>query len=327
MTAQAGGAGSGGRELSPGDGGRGAAPGADAARHFHAYLRGVGGVRLFYRSWERPEAEVIVLLVHGLGEHSGRWARVAEALSAEGMAVYALDLRGHGRSLGRRGHAVSFEHLLRDVDRLRRTAVPGGWAGSGDGGDPGDGADFGAPDRRVVLMGHSLGGLVVLRYLQAFPSPTVAGAVAVAPFVRLRAEVPAWKLTLGRLADRWLPGLTLDSEIEREMLLRQPEARERHRRDPLVHRRISARLWGEMQREARRLQGNSRTGRPVLLQVVGDDLVVDSEAIRALAPRLSPAAEVREYPAAYHDLYHDPEGPAALRDATRWMRTLDPPDG
>lgn len=282
----------------PGGGGRELA----GLRRTHGYVEGTGGVRLFYRCWEPSDPDATVLLVHGLGEHSGRWARTAGALAAAGLAVYALDLRGHGRSRGRRGHAAAFDHLLRDLDRLRRTAAPG------------------APEGSVVLAGHSMGGLVVLRQLQAFPTPAVAGAVAVAPFVRLRAEVPGWKLTLGRLADRWLPGLTLDSGMGSDLVLRRPEARERRRRDPLVHRRISARLWGEMQRASRRLSEDPRTGRPVLLQVPGHDLVADASATEALADRLVPAAEVRDYPDAYHDLYHEPEGPEALEDALGWIR-------
>lgn len=268
----------------------------------HAYLRGVGGVRLFFRSWERPDADAAVLLVHGLGDHSGRWAEVARAFSSAGVSVYAADLRGHGRSLGRRGHAASFEHLLRDLDRVRRAA-----AARGEG-------------RRFVLLGHSLGGLVVLRYLQSFRTPSVAGAVAAAPFVRLRAGVPGWKLALGRAADRWLPGLTMDSEMEPELLMRRPGDRERHRRDPLVHRRISARMWGEMQRAARRLQEEPGSGRPVLLQVAGADRVVDAGAVEGLLDDMGSGARLERYPEAYHDLYHDPAASAALRDALAWIR-------
>lgn len=286
--------------------GRAAVEGAKAPgiRRTHAYLRGVGGVRLFYRSWEPEGAGARVVLVHGLGDHSGRWERVAETLASRGLAVHAPDLRGHGRSRGRRGHAASFDHLLRDLDRLRRAAGPRGRRS------------------RVVLLGHSLGGLIVLRYLQAFPSPAVAGAAAAAPFLRLRAEVPVWKLTLGRLADRWLPGLTMDAELDRDELLRQPEERERYRRDPLVHQRISARLWGEMQREARRIREDPRTSRPVLLQVAGDDRIVDSDAVEDLGRRRPAGTEVRVYPRAFHDLYHDPDAPDALGDLLEWVESV-----
>lgn len=276
-------------------------------RQLHGYLDGVGGVRLFHRSWQPAASGSAVgaaLVVHGLGEHSGRYDALGRALAARGVAVHGLDLRGHGRSRGRRGTVRRFGELLRDVDRLRRRIT-------GDAATP----------ARVVLVGHSLGGLVVMRCLQELPSPHVRGAVAVAPFVELAASVPGWKLALGDLADRWLPDVTMDNEMSAELLMRTPEEREAYRTDPLVHRRISARLWGEMQRESRRLREEvARLDRPLLLQVPGSDRVVDSEATLRLARTLDGPVRVREYPDAYHDLYHDPGAEEAVADAAAWIR-------
>lgn len=278
---------------------------AGAVRRLHGYLDGVGGVRLFHRSWEPPEAEAAVLVVHGLGEHSGRYDGVAGALAAEGLAVHALDLPGHGRSRGRRGAVRRLDDLLRDVDRLRRRIAEGRLPGG------------------IVLLGCSLGGLVVLRCLQELPSPDVRGAVAVAPFLEPAVAVPGWKLALGRLADRWLPGLTLDNELSADLLMRAPPEREAYRTDPLVHSRISARLWGEMQRGSRGLREEAaRLDLPLLLQVAGSDRVVDSGAILRFARRLEGPVDVRRYPDAYHDLYHEAVGPAAVADAVAWIRDL-----
>ncbi len=276
-------------------------------RQLHGYLDGVGGVRLFHRSWQPAasgSAPGAALVVHGLGEHSGRYDALGRALAARDVAVHALDLRGHGRSRGRRGTVRRFGELLRDVDRLRRRIT-------GDAATP----------ARVVLVGHSLGGLVVMRCLQEMPSPHVRGAVAVAPFVELAASVPGWKLALGDLADRWLPDMTMDNEMSAELLMRTPEEREAYRTDPLVHRRISARLWGEMRRESHRLREEvARLDRPLLLQVPGSDRVVDSEATLRLARTLDGPVRVREYPDAYHDLYHDPGAEEAVADAVAWVR-------
>lgn len=285
-------------------GGTKAAADGAGVRQLHGYLDGVGGVRLFHRSWEPPSAGGTVLVVHGLGEHSGRYAALAHALAGEGVAVHALDLRGHGRSRGRRGTVGRFADLVRDVDRLRRRVTS----------DP-------AAPTGVVLLGSSLGGLVVLRCLQELPSPDVRGAVAVAPFIELATPVPGWKLTLGRLADRWLPDMTMDNELDPELLMRTPAERDAYHTDPLVHHRISARLWGEMLRESRRLREEAaRLDRPLLLQIPGADRVVDSEATRQLARRLDGPVQTRDYPGAYHDLYHDPEAGTATADAVTWIR-------
>lgn len=284
-----------------------AAGGDPGVRQLHGYLDGVGGVRLFHRSWEPAasgSALGAALVVHGLGEHSGRYDPLGRALAAQDVAVHALDLRGHGRSRGRRGAVRRFGELLRDVDRLRRRIT-------GDASTP----------ARVVLLGHSLGGLVVMRCLQELPSPHVRGAVAVAPFVELAASIPGWKLALGDLADRWLPDMTMENELSPELLMRTPEEREAYRTDPLVHRRISARLWGEMRRESRRLREDvARLDRPLLLQVPGSDRVVDSEATLRLARSLDGPVRVQAYPDAYHDLYHDPGAGKAVADAVAWVR-------
>lgn len=272
-------------------------------RRLHGYLDGVGGVRLFHRSWEPSSARGAVLLVHGLGEHSGRYEALGRALAAAGVAVHAPDLRGHGRSRGRRGTVRRLDDVLRDVDRLRRRITAEG------------------PSGGVVLMGHSLGGLVVLRLLQELPSPELRGAVAVAPFLEAAVDVPGWKLALGRLADRWLPALTMDNEMDAELLQRTPREQEAYRTDPLVHGRISARLWGEMLRGVERLREDAgRLDRPLLVQLAGSDRVVDSGAAARFAGDLPGPVQVRTYPDAYHDLYHDPVGPDAVADAVAWIR-------
>ncbi|MFQ5890906.1 MAG: alpha/beta hydrolase [Gemmatimonadota bacterium] len=273
------------------------------AEESHGYVKGVGGLRLFYRAWEIRDPRATVLLVHGLGEHSGRYEGVARALNAAGFSAYGLDLRGHGRSQGRRGHVRAFEHLLQDVDRLRRRVC-----------------SYDAVHCPTFLLGQSLGGLVTLRYLQEYGCPSLRGAVAVAPFIRLTMEVPAWKFRFGRLADRLAPAITLDNELRPEVLFREDAEREAYRSDPLVHRRISARLWAEMLRNAKRLvDREQRIGVPVLFQLPGTDLVVDSAASEALSDRISTSCDVRVYSEAYHDLYHDPEAEHGLSDAASWL--------
>lgn len=265
-------------------------------------LEGAGGVRLFYTSRARKGSRGRLLAVHGLGDHSGRFDRVASRVVTAGFDFYGLDLRGHGRSQGRRGHARSFDELLSDLDLFRRHT-----------GDH-------ESELPTVLLGHSLGALVVGRYVQEYGFPSLAGAVLVTPFVGSAMSLPTWKLRLGDLADRLLPSLTLDNEISPGMLFRTTEEQAAHESDPLVHHRISARLWGEMRRQAGVLVRRAEQSRtPFLIQLAGDDLVVSTLAGRDLAARLPGNAHVILYEDAYHDLYRDPVAERATADLVQWL--------
>lgn len=261
-----------------------------------------GRLRLFFRSRVTAESRGRLLAVHGLGQHSGRLTGIAESARRLDLDYYALDLRGHGRSPGRRGHVSSFDRLLSDLDRLRRRT------GNGE------------PRRPTFLLGHSLGGLVVGRYVQEFGFPGLAGAALVAPFVDVARTPPTWKLRLGAVADRWIPALTLYNELPPEMLYRTAVEVDGHVSDPLVHHRISARMWGEMQRQATILVDRARQSRvPVLIQVAGEDRAVSSRAALDLADAFEGESQAIEYEGAYHDLYRDPLAGDAARDLEEWI--------
>ncbi len=266
------------------------------------YLEGTGGVRVFYRAWEVADPAGCVLFVHGLGEHGGRYDRLAEVVGTLDLDLYAIDLRGHGRSQGRRGHVSDFACFLRDLDRLRRRA---GRETAG---------------RATFLVGHSLGGLVVGRYAEAFAPDGLRGVVFVSPFVETEMSIPGWKRSLGAAADRMVPALTMDNGLTVEDLFRRESDQRVYEEDPLVHHRISARLWGEMQRASPRLLSDAHRLRvPVLLQLAGSDTVVSNPAARDFGARLASRPEVIEYEGAFHALYFDPRAEEALADLRGWL--------
>lgn len=269
------------------------------------HLEGTGGVRVSFRFWGNSDPRGSVLCVHGLGEHSGRYQGLADAIAPLGLDFYAIDMRGHGLTQGKRGHVEKFEHLLRDLDRLRRRA------------------DGGVAGRPFYLAGHSLGGLVVGRYAEAFAPDGLRGIVLIAPFVDVALEVPAWKRSLGAAADQIAPRLTMDNGLDVNELFRLESDRSAYRDDPLVHRRISARLWGEMQRASVRLVEDApRLRVPVLLQLAGEDAVVSNTASRDFASRLPSQPEIIEYDEAFHALFHDPRAPEILGDLSNWLARL-----
>lgn len=244
----------------------------------------------------------VLLVVHGLSEHGGRYAGLADRANHARYEVAAVDLYGHGMSPGRRGHVRSFEaDHLRAVDELVRLA------------------ERRAPGVPTFLVGHSLGGLIAARWAQSRVfARRLWGLVLVTPFVEPRLRIPAWKRGTARLLARLWPSFSLPTGIDDEIVFREPARRAEFAADPLVQRRMTAGHWTELGRERARLREQAPDlDLPTLVQVAGDDRVVATEASVALAQAL-PDATVRQYDDAYHALHHDPATQRVLTDLLAW---------
>lgn len=225
------------------------------------YREGMGvgalGANLFWRLWEAPRPVATVLLVHGLGEHSGRYDDFARVLAEEGITVFAFDLRGHGRSQGPRGDVDAFPRFLEDLlameEEMGRQVPPG---------LPG------------FLLGHSLGGLICIRRLQVFRG-TWAGAVISAPW--LATALPGWVRGVGRFLGLAVPNLPVPAGLNPGRLTRDPERIQAWRRDPLIHTRITGRFFRAAELEQRKaLSSRFPSDLPILFLVPGEDRVVQS---------------------------------------------------
>jgi len=225
---------------------------------------GAQGTELFWRVWDAPSPKASLLLIHGLGEHSGRYDEFAKALAQEGTTVFAFDLRGHGRSSGPRGDVDAFPRLLEDLlgmeeEMARETpaALP------------------------RFLMGHSLGGLICIRRLQLFKGP-YAGAVISAPW--LATALPNWIRRMGRFLGLALPGVPIPAGLNPERLTRDPDMIRAWRQDPLIHTRITGRFFREVERvQAKALASPLPRDLPLLFLVPGGDRVTQSSVTEGFA--------------------------------------------
>lgn len=261
---------------------------------------------LYQRHWTRQTETAlgVLLCVHGLSEHSGRYAPLAAKVSRAGFDVLAVDLYGHGRSPGPRGHLRDFEvDHLGAVDALMAAA---------------DEAGLGAPR---YLLGHSLGGLVAARWAQVhLVEDRLAGLILLTPFIAPQIRVPGWKRALASLLSGPMPGYTLATGIRDEDLFRDPDEEEAFASDPLVQRRISAGHWISLEPEQTRLMAGAADLRlPTLLQLAGEDRIASTEAALALGQAL-PDATIIEYAHAFHPLHVDPLSGRVIEDLIDWMR-------
>lgn len=261
------------------------------------------GIDLHYLAWasDRPRAGLII--THGFTEHADRYEHVGERFARRGVSTYAFDLRGHGRSEGRRGDAPAFDSFLKDLAAFRRL-VRGL-------------APAGLP---LFLLGHSLGGLIALRYLQEHPHE-FAGAIVIAPWLGLASPPSRWLRLLARALAPVLPALPFPAGIRPEQLSRDEDVVRRYRADPLVHDRITPRLFTNIEDAiARVLESGDRVPGPLLLLLAGDDRIVDTPTASAFAARWSRGGiEVRLEDSAYHEILNELDRAATLEAILDWI--------
>jgi len=248
------------------------------------------GTRLCIHRWVATgRTQGHVLVVHGYADHAGRYAELASYLASSGFAVVAPDLRGHGRSEGRRGHLRNFEEYHADLAT--------GWA------------LLPATSPRFVVA-HSMGALVALDYLTLgaknhdlqLPSATVVTS----PFLALAIAPPVFKLLLGRIAARVLPGLTLANGLVPEMLTRDATLAEAHCTDPLVFRTATAGWFAATELAQQRVRELRRFPTPLLYVYSDADPVALPAANSRLAAQLAgPATQVIVRAADRHEVLNE----------------------
>ncbi|HYU41833.1 MAG TPA: alpha/beta hydrolase [Vicinamibacteria bacterium] len=253
-------------------------------------VRAPGGPALFGQSWRPRTPRAAILIVHGLAEHSERYAATAAALADAGFAVHAVDYRGHGKSEGGRVHVDRIEDYVADVRaalqevRCRPPAQP------------------------LFILGHSQGGLVALKLALEDPG-LLDGLVVTSPFLAVHpsSRPSAFIRALAGVMLRVAPRVPMPTHIDVRVLSRDPAVGEAYARDPLVSHAVSAgwlRAIGRAQHEVR--AGAPRLRVPTLLMASGDDRLVDAEAARQFARAASPGVvEFVWWDGFFHEMLND----------------------
>jgi len=272
-----------------------------------AHLVAPDGAPLAYDAFEPQGTPIkaVVLWVCGWSDHRTRWRAPAERLSREGYAVYVLDQRGQGDSGGLQGHLSRFSQLLGDLQAFRRLAR----------------LRHAAPQ---VLLGHSFGALVVLRYLETQPSDVVAAAILSSPWLRTAQPAPRAKRVLARiLADLW-PTVRIATGMRASDLCRDSAVGVAYDDDPTVHHVMTPGAWREIQWAQRAVPFDAhRIESPMLFLLGGSDRITDPQAGRALADAQRIPGEVRWYADMYHELLNDPEAERVIGDVTAFLERND----
>ncbi|MGC8644217.1 MAG: lysophospholipase [Isosphaeraceae bacterium] len=261
------------------------------------------GLPLKVRCWFTPRARGMVVVAHGLGDHAGAYAHLAEAIGRPlGVDFLAPDFRGHGRSPGRRGVVRRYEDLVEDLNAIVA------WARSRH------------PELPLFVLGHSNGGQVVLR-MALRPPPGLAGVIASNPAIQIAMPVPPAKLKLGKLLLSLAPWLTLRSNAPCTWMTRDPAMQQKYRADGLRHNRVSAPLYFGMVEGGEMLL--ARAGEittPILMIIGGQDPVIDPATSREFFDRLaSPDKTLLLYPKMLHEPFNELGREQVFDDLARWL--------
>ncbi len=260
------------------------------------------GLNIFSQIWQ-PSASApraVVCLVHGLGEHSSRYAHVAEAFVKQGYAFLAFDLLGHGQSEGARGHISSIEDFLKSIDRLLAQAKER------------------YPNLPIILYGHSLGGILVLNY-GLKRKPNVKGVIATSSGLHTALEEQPVKIFMAKLLGSLAPKATLPSGLEVSAISRDEAIVQAYKNDPLVHDKMSLGfgkiMLGVIQQT---LADAADFPLPLLLMHGKSDRIAYPSSSVEVAEALGERATLVLWEDGYHELHNDLQKEEVLKTMLDW---------
>ncbi len=271
------------------------------------YLKcGPAAETLYLQHWQPAQkAKAAVLITHGVAEHSDCYNLTALALNEQGFDVWSWDLPGHGKSYGQRGYVSSFNEFIERLNQVV-TAIH-------------ERLPAGQP---LVLLGHSLGGLVTMKYALDHKEAPVSAYVLSSPAFGVKIQVPFLKDQAAKLLLHVAPKLTIPHQIIFEDLSHDSELTKTYYKDPLRHSKFSAPLYfgildtmKEVHERAHELQ------KPILIQASGQDRIVDTVATQELFNKLSsPKKTLKIYVDSFHEIFNDLEKQTVVDDFVNFLR-------
>lgn len=259
------------------------------------------GNKVYAQEWAPETApKAAIALVHGLGEHTGRYAHVAKAFTDAGYVIYGCDLHGHGKTEGIRGYSPSYEVMMQDIDH-----------------------ELGELAKRYpgiprFLYGHSMGGNLVL-YYTLLRKPQIAGVITTAPAVGT-GPISSVKLLMAKIFSRLAPRMQMDNGLDLANLSRDTEVAHKYQTDPLVHAKITARLGYDMISSGPwLLEHANEFALPLLLMQGSADHLVSPEKSREFASRVPGDVTFKMWDGFYHELHNEPEKAEVIQTMLNWL--------
>ncbi len=277
-------------------------PSATEASHQEGFLNSGDHLRLYWQRYRPPAPRATVAILHGGGDHSGRYPALTAGLVRAGFEVALLDFRGHGQSDGRRWHVDTFDDYLADIDAFLGRLCQDGYAG------------------KLFVAAHSMGALIAARWgVDHWREP--AGFVLSSPYLRLAMRPPLVKVWGARLVGRVVPWLPVATGLQASALTSDPELQTWTDHDPLYGRKTTPRWFDEATRAQEEvLERASEFRAPVLVLAAGADTIADAAASRRFLEAVrSKDKQFVLYPGFRHEIFNEVERERPIADATAWL--------
>lgn len=272
-------------------------------KHLEGYFQGVRNASIYYQAWlPDGDCNAVLLIVHGLGEHSGRYRNVVNHFIPQGFAVYGLDHLGHGKSDGPREMVERFEDYT-DTLTIYCNMVKAWQAG-----------------KPVFLLGHSMGGLIASHYLidhQAF----FRGAVISAPAIKVGESISPAIIFMGKVLAVITPKAGVMA-LDANLISHDPEVVKAYGNDPLVfHAKTPARLAAELLKAMQRVTAEAgKITLPFITLQGGEDKIIDPGGAQLLYDKAgSKDKTIKIYEGFYHEVFNEPERARVLHDVETWL--------
>jgi alpha-beta hydrolase superfamily lysophospholipase len=275
--------------------------------HIEYSWKAADGQLLYGQGWLADgDPKAVVCLVHGLGEHSGRYTWLAGELNAAGYSVLSFDLRGHGKTLGIRGHCPSYDLGMDDIAHLieeAKTRFPG---------------------KPVFLYGHSLGGSLVLNFALR-RRPQITGVISTSPGLETGSKLPGWQIAMSKVLNVIAPATTIENGLELANLSHDQAVIDAYKADPLVHSKISVRSAMDLLESGQwALAHAGEFSLPLLIQQGSADKLVSPAATRAFVEKVKGDITYKEWPGLFHETHNEFEKKEVVAVTIKWLNAHTP---
>ena len=262
------------------------------------------GINLFIRNHSIRESNKVILLIHGLGEHSGRYLNLIQDFNDKNISVFTMDIRGHGKSEGKRGHSPFYDQLMSDIQYFIQHV-----------GNV-------ISNQKYFLYGHSMGGNLVINY-SLKKDEKINGIIATSPSIKPIVKLSKIKLFMAKLFQKVMPSLTLNNGLDINGISRNLQVVENYMNDPLVHDQVSVQLAIDIINSGIYALENSQDIEvPMLIFHGKKDHLTSYNSSKELVENSKSNIKFIGFKDAYHEIHNEPEKEELLMHIFDWINSI-----